>query len=92
MCIRDRPNHDEIMARINDWREKYESLDGQIRRQKKMSKGATTTVSYTHLDVYKRQSYARVVSTPGNGRLLWVRDVVLLGIYIYIIVTRSRCV
>lgn len=36
------PNHDEIMARINDWREKYESLDGQIRRQKKMSKGATT--------------------------------------------------
>lgn len=36
------PNHDEIMARINDWREKSESLDGQIRRQKKMSKGATT--------------------------------------------------
>ena len=35
------PNHDEIMARINDWREKYETLDGQIRRQKKMSKGAT---------------------------------------------------
>ena len=38
------PNHEEIMARINDWREKYESLDGQIRRQKKMSKGATTKV------------------------------------------------
>lgn len=36
------PNHDDIMARINDWREKYESLDGQIRRQKKLSKGATT--------------------------------------------------
>ena len=36
------PNHDEIMARINDWREKYESLDKQIRRQKKLSKGATT--------------------------------------------------
>ena len=36
------PNHEEIMARINDWREKYESLDGQIRRQKKLSKGATT--------------------------------------------------
>lgn len=35
-------NHDDIMARINDWREKYESLDGQIRRQKKLSKGATT--------------------------------------------------
>lgn len=34
--------HDDIMARINDWREKYESLDGQIRRQKKLSKGATT--------------------------------------------------
>lgn len=38
------PNHEEIMARINDWREKYESLDGQIRRQKKMSKGETTKV------------------------------------------------
>lgn len=36
------PEHDYIMARINDWREKYESLDGQIRRQKKLSKGATT--------------------------------------------------
>ena len=36
------PNYEEIMARINDWREKYESLDGQIRRQKKLSKGATT--------------------------------------------------
>lgn len=36
------PEHDDIMARINEWREKYESLDGQIRRQKKMSKGATT--------------------------------------------------
>lgn len=36
------PNHEKIMARINDWREKYESLDGQIRRQKKLSKGATT--------------------------------------------------
>ena len=36
------PNHDEIMARINVWKEKYESLDKQIRRQKKLSKGATT--------------------------------------------------
>ena len=35
------PNHDEIMARINVWKEKYESLDKQIRRQKKLSKGAT---------------------------------------------------
>lgn len=35
-------NHDEIMTRINEWKEKYESLEGQIRRQKKMSKGATT--------------------------------------------------
>lgn len=34
--------HDDIMVRVNDWREKYESLDGQIRRQKKLSKGATT--------------------------------------------------
>lgn len=36
------PNHDEIVARINDWREKYESLDGQIRKLKGKSKGATT--------------------------------------------------
>ena len=35
-------NHDEIMTRINDWREKYESLDGQIRKLKGKSKGATT--------------------------------------------------
>lgn len=35
-------NHEEIMARINDWREKYESLDGQIRKLKGKSKGATT--------------------------------------------------
>lgn len=35
-------NHDEIMARINDWKEKYETLDAQIRKQKKLSKGATT--------------------------------------------------
>lgn len=36
------PNHDEIMSRIADWKEKYESLEGQIRTQKKKSKGATT--------------------------------------------------
>ena len=36
------PNHDEIMARINGWREKYESLDGQIRKLRGKSKGATT--------------------------------------------------
>lgn len=36
------PNHDEIMARINDWREKYESLDEQIRKLRGKSKGATT--------------------------------------------------
>ena len=36
------PNHVEIMTRINDWREKYESLDGQIRKLKGKSKGATT--------------------------------------------------
>lgn len=35
-------NHDEIMARINDWKEKYETLDAQIRKQKKLSKRATT--------------------------------------------------
>lgn len=35
-------NHDEIMARINGWREKYESLDGQIRKLRGKSKGATT--------------------------------------------------
>ena len=35
-------NHGEIMARINEWKEKYETLDAQIRKQKKLSKGATT--------------------------------------------------
>ncbi len=35
-------NHDEIMARINGWREKFESLDGQIRKLRGKSKGATT--------------------------------------------------
>lgn len=35
-------NHDEIMTRINDWKEKYESLEGQIRKQKKLSKGASS--------------------------------------------------
>ena len=36
------PNHEEIMARINDWREKYESLDEQIRKLKGKSMWATT--------------------------------------------------
>lgn len=35
-------NHDEIMTRINEWKEKYESLEGQIRKQKKLSKGASS--------------------------------------------------
>lgn len=35
-------NHDEIMARIADWKENYESLESQIRAQKKKSKGAAT--------------------------------------------------
>lgn len=35
-------NHDEIMNRINEWKEKYESLEGQIRKQKKLSKGASS--------------------------------------------------
>ena len=35
-------NHDEILARIADWKTMYESLESQIRAQKKKSKGATT--------------------------------------------------
>lgn len=35
-------NHDEIMTRINEWKEKYETLEGQIRKQKKLSKGASS--------------------------------------------------
>lgn len=35
-------NHDEIMARINVWKEKYEALDQQIRKQKKLAKGSST--------------------------------------------------
>lgn len=30
-------NHDEIMTRINEWKEKYESLEGQIRKQKNLN-------------------------------------------------------
>ena len=37
-------NHEEIMTRINEWKEKYESLEGQIRKQKKLSKGASSKV------------------------------------------------
>ena len=46
-------NHDEIMARINDWREKYESLDGQIRKLRGKSKGATTKKQKDDI-IYKR--------------------------------------
>lgn len=35
-------NYDEIMTRIQDWKDEYESLEAQIRKQKKFSKGATT--------------------------------------------------
>ena len=35
-------NHEEIMTRINEWKEKYEYLEGQIRKQKKLSKGASS--------------------------------------------------
>lgn len=35
-------NHDEIMERIKEWKKKYELLDMQIRKLKKLSKGATT--------------------------------------------------
>lgn len=35
-------NHDEIMTRINEWKEKYETLEGQIRKQKKLSKSASS--------------------------------------------------
>lgn len=35
-------NYDEIMTRIQGWKDDYESLEAQIRKQKKLSKGATT--------------------------------------------------
>ena len=35
-------NHDEIMTRINEWKEKYETLEGQISKQKKLSKSASS--------------------------------------------------
>lgn len=38
----DLSSHDEILERINDWKKKYETLDFQIRKLKKQSKGATT--------------------------------------------------
>lgn len=47
-------NHDEIMARIAIWQEKYEELSQQIRKQKRKSQAATTkeqkdkAISYRH--------------------------------------------
>lgn len=35
-------NYDEIMTRIQGWKDDYESLEAQFRKQKKLSKGATT--------------------------------------------------
>ena len=35
-------NYDEIMTRIQGWKDEYESLEAQIRKQKMFSKGATT--------------------------------------------------
>lgn len=35
-------NHDEIMSRIAPWKKQWEDLDKQIRRQKALSKGAST--------------------------------------------------
>ena len=35
-------NHDEILSRISNWKDKYESLDKQIRKQKGISKSAST--------------------------------------------------
>lgn len=46
-------NHDEIIARINDWSDKYESLDGQIRKLRGKSKGATTKKQKDDI-IYKR--------------------------------------
>ena len=36
------PNYEDIISRIQDWKDEYESLEAQIRKQKKLSKGATT--------------------------------------------------
>lgn len=47
------PNHEEIMARINDWKEKYESLDEQIRKLKGKSKWATTKMQKDDI-IYNR--------------------------------------
>lgn len=35
-------NHDEVLQRIKGWKERYENLNQKIRKQKKLSKGATT--------------------------------------------------
>lgn len=35
-------NHDEILSRISSWKDKYENLDKQIRKQKGISKSAST--------------------------------------------------
>lgn len=35
-------NHEEVLQRIKEWKEKYENLNQKIRKQKILSKGATT--------------------------------------------------
>ena len=48
------PNHDEILMRIAAWKDRYEQLEQQIRKQKGRSKTATTkeqkdnAISYRH--------------------------------------------
>lgn len=62
------PNHEEIMARINDWKEKYESLDGQIRKLKGKSKWATTKMQKD--DIISKRHFLELQRNYWRGKYL----------------------
>lgn len=62
------PNHEEIMARINDWKEKYESLDEQIRKLKGKSKWATTKMQKD--DIISKRHFLELQRNYWRGKYL----------------------
>ena len=62
MCIRDRPSPEERESQLETLQlvdSMLDGLNGKTREAFLLSQlDGLTSVSYTHLDVYKRQSYA----------------------------------
>ena len=64
MCIRDRlnifPNTEELLSKMEEQKTKIELLENENQQWQKLaqnlnSENSLLPVSYTHLDVYKRQ-------------------------------------